>query len=229
MGNDDWVSESMAAAIGKIIRNGILFDVKNWRSLMSDGYDFFQAIEVLFDRLTEREIPYVLVGGVALLSYVEGRNTQDIDLILARADLDSFPEIVIQNENKDFIRGTFEGLQVNLWLTQNKLFRKLSQEFVTEQSFGNRTVRCVTVIGLLILKCYALPSLYRQGQFSRASIYENDILLLLLNYSVDLDRIFDILSDYLFSSDLNEVQSILDDIQRRIQRFSTQQQSLEEE
>jgi len=219
----------MTAAIGEIIRNGILFDVKNWSSLMSDGYDFFQTVEQLFDRLTEREIPYVLVGGVALLSYVEGRNTQDIDLILDRAYLDSLPEIGIQNENKDFIRGTFEGLQVDLLLTQNKLFRKLSQKFVTEQRFGNRQVRCVTVIGLLVLKCYALPSLYRQGQFSRASIYENDILLLLLNYSVDLDRVVNILSDYLLASDLSEVEIILDDIQRRIQRFSTQQQTLEEE
>ncbi|MEQ9549219.1 MAG: hypothetical protein RIM23_06330 [Coleofasciculus sp. G3-WIS-01] len=219
----------MAAAIGEIIRNGILFDVKNWSSLMSDGYDFFQTVEQLFDRLTEREIPYVLVGGVALLSYVEGRNTQDIDLILDRADLDSLPEIGIQNENKDFIRGTFKGLQVDLLLTQNKLFRQLSQDFVTEQSFGNRQVRCVTIIGLLVLKCYALPSLYRQGQFSRASIYENDILLLLLNYSVNLDVVINILSDYLLASDLNEVDSILGDIQRRIQRFSTQQQALAQE
>ncbi|HAX85205.1 MAG TPA: hypothetical protein DCY91_02835 [Cyanobacteria bacterium UBA11370] len=219
----------MAAAISEIIRNGILFDVKNWRSLMSDGYDFFQTVEQLFDALAEREIRYVLVGGVALLSYVEGRNTQDIDLILARSDLDALPEIGIQNESKDFLRGTFEKLQVYVLLTQNKLFRKISQEFVAEQSFGNRTVRCVTVIGLLILKCYALPSLYRQGQFSRASIYENDILLLLLKYSADLDIVFNILSEHLLKSDLNEVQSLLEDIQRRIQRFSTQQQALEEE
>ncbi|NEO43667.1 MAG: hypothetical protein F6K55_05835 [Moorea sp. SIO4A3] len=219
----------MAAAIGEIIRNGILFDVKNWDSLMSERSDFFQTVEVLFDTLAEREIRYVLVGGVALLSYVEGRNTQDIDLILSRPDLDILPEIDIQNETKNFIRGTFERVQVDVLLTQNQLFNKISQEFVTEQRFGNRTVSCVTVIGLLILKCYALPSLYRQGQFSRASIYENDILLLLLNYSVDLDVAIGILSEHLLASDLNEVQSILDDIQRRIQRFITQQQALEEE
>lgn len=40
MGNDDWESESMAIAIDEIIiRNGILFDVKNWRGVMSEGYD----------------------------------------------------------------------------------------------------------------------------------------------------------------------------------------------
>jgi hypothetical protein len=219
----------MTAAIGEIIRNGILFDVKNWGGVMSEDYDFFQTVERLFDALAEREIRYVLVGGVALLSYVEGRNTQDIDLILARTDLETLPEIGIQSEDINFLRGRFEGLQVDVLLTQNKLFRKISQEFVGEQSFGNRKVRCVTVVGLLILKCYALPSLYRQGQFSRASIYENDILLLLLNYSVDLDIVFDILSDHLLTSDLNEVRSILADIQRRIQRFSTQQEALEEE
>lgn len=219
----------MAAAIREIISNGILFDVKNWESLMSERSDFFQTVEVLFDTLIERKIHYVLVGGVALLSYVEGRNTQDIDLILSRPDLDSLPEIEIQNETKNFIRGTFAGVQVNVSITQNKLFNKILQEFVTEQRFGNRTVSCVTVIGLLILKCYALPSLYRQGQFSRASIYENDILLLLLNYSVNLDVAIGILSEHLLASDLNEVQSILDDIQRRIQRFKIQQQALEEE
>jgi len=51
----------------------------------------------------------------------------------------------------------------------------------------------------------------------------------LLNYSVDLDIVLDILSDHLLTSDLNEVRSILADIQRRIQRFSIQQEALEEE
>ena len=94
----------MTAAIGEIIRNGILFDVKNWGGVMSESSDFFQTVERLFDALAEREIRYVLVGGVALLSYVEGRNTQYIDLILARADLDTLPEIGIQSEDKNFLR-----------------------------------------------------------------------------------------------------------------------------
>src|SRR5919199_488969 len=104
----------MTAAIGEIIRNGILFDVKNWGGVMSEGYDFFQTVERLFDALAQREIRYVLVGGVALLSYVEGRNTQDIDLILGRADLETLPEIGIQSEDKNFIRGRFERLQVDV-------------------------------------------------------------------------------------------------------------------
>ena len=59
---------------------------------MLEGFDSFQTVERLFDVLTERKISYLLVGGVALLSYVEGRNTQDIDLILDRDALDALPE-----------------------------------------------------------------------------------------------------------------------------------------
>jgi hypothetical protein len=54
MGNDDWESESMAIAMDEIIINGILFDVKNWSSVMLEGYHFFQTVEPLFDALFER-------------------------------------------------------------------------------------------------------------------------------------------------------------------------------
>ena len=178
--------------------------------------------------MIEREINYLLVGGVALLSYVEGRNTQDIALILAHTDLERLPEIDIGEENKDFIRRTFDHLQVDILLTQNELFREISEKFSADRQFGNRIIRCATVEGLLILKCYALPSLYRQARFSRASIYENDILLLLLNYSVNVETILKILSAHLLSSDLNEVRNILAEIQGRIKRFSVQKQTLEE-
>lgn len=219
----------MTAAIGEIIRNGILFDVKNWSKSMSTEKDFLQTVDAIFDVLKQRDINYLLVGGVALLSYVDGRNTQDIDLILTRSDLGSIPEISVKDENKDFIRGTFEQLQVDILLAQNKLFKHILEEFSSEREFGDRTIQCVTVEGLLILKCYALPSLYRQGNFSRASIYENDILLLLLNYSVSPENILSQLSDHLLSTDLKEVEDILIDIQSRIQRFSQQQKALEGE
>lgn len=219
----------MTAAIGEIIRNGILFDVKNWPITMPEQDTFFQTIEVLFDALADRKINYLLVGGVALLSYVEGRNTQDIDLILARSDLDALPEVVIYDENKNFIRGLLDQLQIDIWLTQNDLFKDVLETFSIDRSFGTRVIRCATVEGLLLLKCYALPSLYRQGQFSRASIYENDILLLLLNYSVDIENLLKILSNHLLPSDIQEVKAILDGIKGRIQRFSKQQQSLTDE
>lgn len=190
---------------------------------------FFQTIEVLFNTLADRNINYLLGGGVALLSYVEGRNTQNIDLILARSDLDALPQVIINDENKDFIHGLFDPLQIDIFLTQNELFKEVLEQFSVDRQFGSRIIRCATVEGLVLLKCYALPSLYRQGQFSRASIYENDILVLLLNYSVAVKNLLKILSAHLLPSDLKAVEEILDEIQGRIRRFSSQQRSLTDE
>jgi hypothetical protein len=220
--------KAMTAAIGEIIGNGMLFDVKNWSTTMAGRDDFFQMVEALFETLATRQINYVLVGGVALLSYIEGRNTQDIDLILTRSDLDGLPELVINHENKYFLRGLFEQLQIGILLTENQLFETVLNQFSVDRQFGDLKVRCATVEGLLVLKCYALPSLYRQGDFNRASIYENDILLLLLNYTVDLKPLLKLLSAHLLPSDLQAVEGILQDIQGRIQRFSSQRQSLRE-
>ncbi len=212
----------MVVAIGQIVTNGIIFDLKNWQNNLMDTKNIFDDVEDLFNTLEQGNINYLLVGGVALLSYIEGRNTQDIDFILSRQDLDSLSEIEITDENNDFIRGKFNQLQIDILLTQNKLFKTILQKFVTEREFGNRIIRCVTVEGLIILKLYALLSLYPQGKFNRASIYENDILLLLLNYQVDLPPLFKLLSNHLLASDLEEIKEILADIQAKIQRFSRQ-------
>lgn len=217
----------MVVAIGEIVRNGIAFDLKNWNKGMYNNDQFVQFIENVFDTLTDRNIDYLLVGGVALLSYVEGRNTQDIDLILAKSDLKALPEITIVEENNDLIRGEFGNLTIDILLTQNKLFNKLIQEFATIRQFGTKNIRCVSVEGLVILKFYALPSLYRQGKFDRVSIYENDILLLLLNYSVNLEKVLQILANHLLPSDLEELKEISNDIESRIKRFTAQKKKLE--
>lgn len=212
----------MTSAIGEIIRNGVLFDMKNWGSESLDVDRLPEAVEQLFNILAERQIDYLLVGGIALLSYIEGRNTQDIDFILARSDLDTLPELSILEENRDFARSTFDTLQVNLLLTSNKLFKLVRDRYATERQFGNRTIRCATVEGLVLLKFFALPSLYRQGQFNKVTIYENDITQLLLNYSINLSELFKILAGYIIPTDLEELQSTANDIQARIQRLYEQ-------
>jgi hypothetical protein len=102
-------------AIGEILKNGVLFDMKNWGNELSNASHLPEIVDRLFTTLADRNIKYLLVGGVALLSYIEGRNTQDIDLILSIEDLSQFPEITITDENKDFARGLYEGLQIDFW------------------------------------------------------------------------------------------------------------------
>lgn len=215
--------------IGEIVKNGVLFDMKNWGNDLSNASHLPEIVDRLFTTLAERNIQYLLVGGVALLSYIEGRNTQDIDLILSIEDLAHFPEITITDENKDFARGLYEALQIDLLLTRNPLFELVRNHYATNREFGDLTVRCVTVEGLLLLKLFALPSLYRQGNFSRVSIYENDLTLLMLNYSVDLEPILQELSRHLIATDMQEIQEIVSDIQSRLQRFSSQRNKLQNE
>ena len=176
-------------------------------------------VEQLFDLFEKRKVDYVLVGGIALLTYVEGRNTQDIDLIMALPSLGKLPEIEIESQDMYFVRGKFGELQIDILLTKNPLFNRVEKEFVIEKQFLERKVRCAMVEGLLLLKLYALPSLYRQGSFERVGIYENDIATLLFAYQPKLEPLIAELEKYLSDTDMKEVGEIILDIQKRIKRF----------
>jgi hypothetical protein len=214
----DWEAD-MVAAIGEIVRNGVMFDMKNWGEETFNPESLPDVVTRLFTIFEERETDYLLVGGIALLSYVEGRNTQDVDFILSKSDLAGIPEIAVQDENQDFVRGDFSGLQIDLLLTQNKLFDLVQKQFATVRNFGGRSIRTVTVEGLVLLKLYALPSLYLQGHFDRISIYESDVTLLLMNYAVDVEALLKLLSKYLLESDLLEIRETVTEIQGRLRRF----------
>lgn len=219
----------MTLAIGEIVRNGVVFDMKNWDGNVANGDSLPQVVDRFFDLLDERQINYLLVGGVALLSYVDGRNTQDVDFILAKQSLSQLPELVVAEEDKNFARAAFEQLQIDLLLTQNPLFKLVLENYSTERPFGDRTIHCVTVEGLVLLKLYALPSLYRQGQFDKVSIYESDITLLLLRYPVDVDALATILRRYILATDLLELDQILNDIRARLSRFQRRQATLDQD
>ncbi|MEW6359806.1 MAG: hypothetical protein AB1696_25940 [Planctomycetota bacterium] len=178
-----------------------------------------QDVTQLFDLLAERNVDFVLVGGVALLSYVEGRNTEDIDLIMASASLDSLSEIKVVDRKRDFARGSFGDLQIDVLLTTNPLFETVRRSYATTKDFRERSIPCATVEGLLLLKLYALPSLYRQGNFARVGLYENDIATLMQAYRPDTDSLFRILGRHLSETDLSSLRDIVAEIGQRIERF----------
>lgn len=208
-------------AIGKVIQNAVVFDFKNWAVSPPHSDSLPRSIARLFGLLQQREIDYALVGEVALLSYIEGRNTQNIGLIVASSSLERVPEITVNSQDMYFARGEFEGLQIDLLLTDNPLFAKVRQEYTTERDFVEQVIPTATVEGLLLLKLYALPSLYRQGRFARVGIYENDVATLLHDYSVDVEALYAELSGHLSTTDMAEVRSIVAEIQQRIARFQS--------
>lgn len=208
--------------IGNVIRNAIVFNFRNSLGGAVITDNLLQTVSRLFALLDERQIEYLLVGGIALLQYIEGRNTQDIDLIMAVSSLEKLPEIRIIEQNQDFARGQFDELQIDLLLTRNPLFDKVKRDYATTQQFVEQAIPCATVEGLLLLKMYALPSLYRQGGFARVGIYENDIATLMQLYQPELDLLFAELSKHLSATDLKAVREVIAEIEQRIARFQQQ-------
>ena len=205
--------------IGEIIYNAITFDVKNWLGAPMNSDALVQAVQDFFSMLEQRQVDYVLVGGIALLRYVTGRNTQDLDLIMALSSLKKLPELEIASEDANFVRASYGELQIDILLTTNPLFRKVQRQYSTVERLLDRRIPIATVDGLLLLKLYALPSLYRQGDFARVGIYENDIATLLYYYQPNVDGLMDELSRYVSDSDLAEIKAIVGEAQARVSRF----------
>ena len=216
--------------IAEIVRNAVLFGPDAWEGggtagqaanpkpspsvLPTDG-----DVAELFALLRDRQIDYLLVGGIAMLRYVEGRNTEDIDLLMSLPSLQQLPEISIEEQNEFFIRGRFRSVRVDVLLTANGLFAEAQQSFGTTHRFAELEVPTATPEGLILLKLYALPSLYRQGFFDRVSIYEGDIATLMQRHCPDLEPLLQRLQRHLESGDLHELKVIVRDIEARIARF----------
>ena len=206
-------------SVGKVIHDGLAFDPKNWSQSEIDPDTMPKTVKALFDLLESRSIDYVLVGGVALLAYIKGRNTSNIDLIMAVSSLEKIPEIKVTEQEENFARGNYDGLQLDLLFTKNPLFKSVSQKYINQQSFLERTTNIASVEGLLLLKLYTLPSWYQQGDFARVGIYENDIATLIYEFKPDIPGLKEILTGYLDSNDIVEINKILEEIQTRTERF----------
>lgn len=185
----------------------------------TSGDDVSRDLLSLFRLLNERNISYLLVGGVALLRYVKGRNTQDIDLVLSVESLKQLPEIRLSDQNCDFARGRFRSLQVDLRLTRNPLFKQIQEQYAAVHRFHEIDVRTATVEGLILLKLYALVALYRQRDAQRIALYEGDILMLCQKHRPAIDPIFQVLAAHVDTDSLRELKQIVEEIQQRIARM----------
>src|SRR5215213_961856 len=205
--------------IGEVIRNAVLFNPANPQDRLMNSDSLIETVGRFFTLLHERKIDYVLVGGIALLQYVEGRNTEDIDLIMAVSALERLPELQVETQEVDFACGKFGELKVDLLLTSNPLFDEVQKRYTTLKPFVEYEIPCATMEGLVLLKLYALPALYRQGNFTRVGLTENDIATLVHLHKPALQPILDVLTNYLSQTDMAQVRQITEEIQQRLERF----------
>jgi hypothetical protein len=163
----------------------------------------------LFRLLQARKVDYLLVGGMAMLTYIQGRSTKDVDLLMSLADLESVLELRIETRTEHFARGSFRSLQVNLFLTDNSFFQTAKRRFTSHHRFVEMDVPTATVEGLIVLKVYALPSSYRQHDLDRAAIYETDITMLLTRYQTPVEGLMALVKEHVEEGDKPELEKIL--------------------
>ncbi len=206
--------EARELRIGEVVGNAHLFDFK--REVPMDQDSIRAKVDQLFALLAERRVDYLLVGGIALLSYVEGRNTEDIDLLMAPGALARLPELEVRTRDADFAAATFAGLDVDILLTTNLLFDHVRLSHATVRPFAEREIPCATPEGLFLLKLFALPSLYRQGRLPRAALYEADLLALLVAFPLPKEALLAELSPFVSATDRAELTKLVGEISERI-------------
>jgi hypothetical protein len=172
----------------------------------------------LFRLLAEQRVPYLLAGGLAMLAYVNGRNTRDVDLLMSVEASREIPELEIRDRRDFFARAQFRSVQVDLRFTFNPVFQMVAEKFATRRRFAELEIPTVTVEGLIVLKLYALPSLYRQVDWDRIYLYEGDIKLLLARHKPRVEPLFQLLEPHLLATDLTELRKIVSLEQERIAR-----------
>lgn len=203
---------------GRVIQLAKFGNSATWGNTMSTDYPLL-ATEFL-TLLSNRQIEFVVVGGIALLQHVQGRNTDDIDLIISSPQLLQVPELKILERSEMFAFSRYKELRVDFLFTEHALFEQVAAEFSTEMNYQVGSLPTATVDGLLILKLFALPSLYRHFDFDRISIYEADIMQL-LHRSQSPDSLFlDILQPHVEKHDLDELAATLRDTRVRLAKIA---------
>lgn len=175
------------------------------------------ATRKFLHQLDKEQVSHLLVGAMAMLQHVDGRPTRDIDLIIAVEDLEKLPNFKLEERNEWFATGTIGPVRIDLQFTQNPLFAEVLSNHAETKLLLSTPIRCATTRGLILLKLFALPLLYRQGNVRRAAIYETDILQLLTLQPEPHETLLQDLKPHLSSSDLNALGDILNEIENRIQ------------
>lgn len=207
----------MPTSIADVLYHGIAFDPKNWGNGIVPE-DAAAGGEALLDALETSAIDYTLVGGLALLTYFEGRNTQVIDFIARLEDLQKVSGFITEEASDWFAKGRYRGLRVNVLRRECPVFDLVAKRFAARRQFGGRSVQMATAEGLTLLKLFALPSLYRQFQLDKVFIYEADLGSLSNHHPVAVEPLLKLLKPHVLKEDIVELRAIIADIERKLRR-----------
>ncbi len=213
--------------IGQVLRAAAVFNFSrhpNRESFMDAG-NISQEAEEFFDLLEARRVSFLLVGGLAMLAHVRGRNTEDVDLIISvpeRRRLE--PEVAVTEAGgpgQPFAVGRYKQLRIDYLDAAEPFFKLVAERHGEQRRFdflaGGRPLACATAEGLMLLKLYALPHVTRQGDWDRVDAYETDILnLWMTRPDLDPGTLLKVLRPFVWEGGLYSLEhEVLPDIARR--------------
>ena len=181
-----------------------------------DDHGLTKATREFLTALASKGIPHLLVGAMAMLQHIDGRPTRDIDLIIALEDLARIPGFQLEEHNEGFATGSVRQVRVYLLFTANPFFAEVLSDHAEIRTLLGTPIQCATPQGIILLKLFAIPSLYRQGNIHRAAIYETDVLQLLLLQPIETESLLSQLQPHMPASDIYALRQILREIQQRI-------------
>ncbi len=211
--------ETDKACIKEIIYSANAFNTRNWfNDYKMNSDNLPKSVDSFLKLLSQNKIDIVIVGGIALLSYMQDRNTQDLDLIVSKADfykISASLKVVESDENFANCE-TFDGLKVDFLFTDNAIFNYVKKAFCQKRDYQEGSFYIATVEGLVLMKLYAWADLYFNGKLfndkyllTKSLRYKNDIEVLLLNYEIDLTPLKRILKKNLEASKFGLVENLI--------------------
>ncbi|NJM99764.1 MAG: hypothetical protein HC800_23835 [Phormidesmis sp. RL_2_1] len=178
--------------------------------------DFLTLIELL----ETKGIDYALVGGVAMMAIApNARATDDYDFIGQRSDFESISELSKVSSDQNFGRYRHNTTIVDTLFVENPVFAHALDAYQADCTIAGKTVRSLSPSGIALLKLYALPSLYLQGQHIRVAAYEQDLeVLFIVDSRINEDALLKFLGKHLVQSQIVELNNTCEDIRRKLSR-----------
>ncbi len=118
-----------------------------------------------------------------------------------------------------FAFGRFQELRIDCLSIENPFFGRIFKEFSTSLDYAFGKMPTATIEGLVLLKLFALPELYRQFDLDRVAIYEADLTQLMARSEQPDSFFLNVLSQYTSDSDLNSLRELLTEIRRQLTRL----------
>ncbi len=212
-------NETDKICIKDIIYSANAFDIKNWfNNYQMNADNLPKSVDNFLKLLSHHKIDIVIVGGIALLSYMQDRNTQDLDLIISKTDFYKLsPSLKIVESDENFANcETHDGLKVDFLFTDNAIFNYVKKAFCQKRDYQEGSFYIATVEGLVLMKLYAWADLRFNGSLfddkyllTKSLRYKNDIEVLLLNYEIDLVPLERILKKNLDASKFGLVENLI--------------------